>query len=216
MGRLRLGRPLRRLSARRDLPLRGLPLKGSALRMLPLRRLRWPLLRTPLGLLRRSCRTLRRSASPGHLRCGSQRPPRPRLRRRRSILPRRLGSLRLLRWLRWRRTLGPGRNGLGRPVDIERRLAGGRSLPVRPGTAVGPKCEIGTVARHHHRNVGHSLRPQLDDPRLKLGIDAPEQWADIEIEQRAVGIHYAASLRPRRQRIERALLERLHHIWARA
>src|SRR6185437_6436521 len=72
LGRLRLGRPLRRLSAR-DLPLRGLPLKGSALRVLPLRRLRWPLLRTPFGLLR-SCRTLRRSASPGHLRCEPKAP----------------------------------------------------------------------------------------------------------------------------------------------
>jgi hypothetical protein len=203
---LRVGRPLRRLSLR-DLPLRGLPLRGSAMSGLPLRRLRWPLLRTPLGLLRRRSRlTLRRSAGPGRLRCGSRRPSRPRLRRRRSILPGRLGSLWLLRRLRRRRTLRPRRNGIGRPFDIEWRPARGRRL------CAGPERKIGIVGGHHHWNVGHGLRPQLDDPCLKLGIDTPEQRTDVEIEQRAIGIHHAAGFGPRRQRIKRALLERLHHV----
>jgi hypothetical protein len=60
--------------------------------------------------------------------------------------------------------------------------------------------------------IGHRLRLKLDDPRFELGIDAPQERADIEIENGAIGIHHAAGLGPRRQRIERPLLERLHHL----
>ena len=56
---------------------------------------------------------------------------------------------------------------------------------------------------------------KLDDPRLELRIDAPEQRPHIEIEQRAIGVDHPAGLGPRRQRVERALLERLHHLDAR-
>src|SRR5207244_4088033 len=40
--------------------------------------------------------------------------------------------------------------------------------------------------------------------------------ADVEIADRAIGIHHPAGLGPRRQGIERALLERLYHVGARA
>ena len=76
----------------------------------------------------------------------------------------------------------------------------------------GGEAEIPVLARHHHRNVGHRLRLELDNARFKLGVDAPQQRTHVEIEQRAIGIDHAAGLGPGRQRIERALLERLHHV----
>jgi hypothetical protein len=72
------------------------------------------------------------------------------------------------------------------------------------------------VGRRHHWNVGHCFWPKLDNAGFELRIDASEQGTDIEIEQRAISVHHAAGLGPRRQRIERALLERLHDIGARA
>jgi hypothetical protein len=76
------------------------------------------------------------------------------------------------------------------------------------------EAEIPALGRHHDGKVGKRFRLELHDPRLELRIDAPEQRPDIEIEQRAIGIHDAAGLGPRRQRIKRSLLERLHHVGA--
>jgi hypothetical protein len=116
-----------------------------------------------------------------------------------------------------RRTLRPGRDWIGRPFDIERRLARWRGLLIRPECIVGPESKIRRIiGRRHDRNGRHGLWPELDDARFELSVNAPKQWTDIEIEQRAVGVHDAASLGPRRQRIESALLERLHHVGTRA
>jgi hypothetical protein len=66
--------------------------------------------------------------------------------------------------------------------------------------------------RRHDGNIRHGFWPQLDDTGFKLRVDAPEQRARVEIEQRAIGVDHAAGLRPRRQRINRALFERLDHL----
>jgi hypothetical protein len=109
----------------------------------------------------------------------------------------------------------PGRNRIRSPFNVERRPAQGRGL--RGDCLIARlEREIGIVGRRHDRDVGHCLRPELDDASFELRIDAPEQGADVEIEQRAIGIHHAAGLGPRRQGIERALLKRLHHVGARA
>ena len=140
---------------------------------------------------------------------------RARRRLRPSILLRggglRLGMLRPLRMLRrrGRRLSRLGRRGGERVVGPVRRLEV-RHRPHRPLVGLEPK--IDGLGRRHDRNVGDRLRPELDDSRLDLRIDAPEQRPDVEIEHRAIAVDHAAGLGPWRQRIERALLERLHHL----
>src|SRR6185437_5999120 len=72
--------------------------------------------------------------------------------------------------------------------------------------------EIARLGPSHDGNVGDRLWPKLDDPRLDLRIDAAQQRTDIEIEHRAIAVDDPAGLGPRRQRVERALLERLNHL----
>jgi hypothetical protein len=212
-------RLLGRSRSRWRLSLRASPLWRGPLRRLPLRR---PWLRTSLGLLRRWRRLpLWRSVRPGGLRRRRLRRRRrgslrPGLRSLRGILPRRLWRLRLRRRRRLRTALRSGRNRIRRPFDIERRSACRRRLLVGLERIVGTEGEIGMVGRRHHWNVGHCFWPKLDNAGFELRIDASEQGTDIEIEQRAISVHHAAGLGPRRQRIERALLERLHHVGARA
>ena len=111
---------------------------------------------------------------------------------------------------RRRRVLGTGWKRIWSPLDVERRRAGRRS------GLVALEREIRIFRRRHDRNIWHRLWPELDNSRFELGVDAPEQRTDVQIEQRAVSIHDAAGLCPRRQRIERTLLERLHHVDMRA
>ena len=64
----------------------------------------------------------------------------------------------------------------------------------------------------HDGDIRHSLRPKFNDSGFKLSVDAPKQRARVEIEHRAVSVDDAARLRPRRQRIKRALLKCLDHL----
>jgi hypothetical protein len=73
---------------------------------------------------------------------------------------------------------------------------------------------LDVVGGRHEGNVGHGLRLEPDHARVDLGIDAPQQRPHIKVEKRPVGRHYAIGLGPRRQGIERALLQRLHHLGA--
>jgi hypothetical protein len=92
----------------------------------------------------------------------------------------------------------------GRPGNIE---GTGR----RARHVAGTEAEIVGIARRHRGDIGHGLRLKLDDPRFELSIDPPQKRADVEIEHRAVGVDDPARLRPWGERMERALLERLHH-----
>ena len=176
------------------LPLRlGLPLRLWILpRSLGRRLTAGPGLRLALRLLRVRPRRLRLRLRvlPGRLR----------LRRRRGR-PVRPGIIALRRHLLARR----------RPGNVER--VGRRRAP-GIGRRKGIILRVGR--RRHHRHVGHRFRLQLDDPRFELCVDAPEQRPHIEIEQRAIGVHHPAGLGPGRQRVKRALLERLHDIGTRA
>jgi hypothetical protein len=74
---------------------------------------------------------------------------------------------------------------------------------------------LDVVRRRHEGHVRHRFRREPDDAGVDLGIDAPQERPHIEIEQGAVGRNHAVGLGPWRQGIERALLERLHHLRAR-
>jgi hypothetical protein len=80
------------------------------------------------------------------------------------------------------------------------------------GGVAGREAEISRLGRRHDGYVRHRLGLELDNPRLELRIDAPQERADIEIEERAIVIHDAAGLGPGRQRKERPMLKRLHHV----
>jgi hypothetical protein len=107
----------------------------------------------------------------------------------------RLGLRRLLLLLR------------GRPGNIE-------GIRRRTCGAAGREAELVGVWRRHRGDIEHRLRLELDDPRLELSVDAPQQRAHVEIKHRAIGIDDPAGLGPGRQRMERALLERLHDVGA--
>jgi len=62
------------------------------------------------------------------------------------------------------------------------------------------------VWRRHDGHVGHGFRREPDNASVDLGIDAPKQRSDVEIEQGAVGRDNAIGLRPWWKRIEGALL----------
>ena len=197
-----------------------LRLRSLGLRRARLRRTLRLALRLPLWLgltlrLRVRPRRLRRrlAAGPGLRLLLRMLRIRPRmllgLRLRLSVLPRRL-RLR-------RRGSRPVRPGI--PLRRRSRLRGRRPGNVervrrrcRPGIGRRERVILRFRRRRHHRHVGHLFRLELDDPRLELRIDAPEQRPHIEIEQRAIGVHHAAGLGPRRQCIKRALLERLHDV----
>lgn len=169
-------------------------------------RLTLGLLTRPRGVLRHRLLAgprLRRGLRVG-LRRLSARPLR--LRRTLRVLPRRMRGTARLRpgILRLRRLLR------GRPRNVERI---GR---VGPGIIAGGKAIVACLGRRHHRHVGHLFRLQLDDAGFELRVDAPQQRSHIKIEQRAIGIHHATRLGPRRQCIERTLLERLHHVGSRS
>ena len=104
----------------------------------------------------------------------------------------------------------PGRNRIRSPFNVERRPAQGRGL--RGDCLIARlEREIGIVGRCHDRDVGHCLRPELDDASFELRIDAPEQGADVEIEQRAVRADQELSA----SRLRRSLRENagngIHH-----
>jgi hypothetical protein len=65
---------------------------------------------------------------------------------------------------------------------------------------------LDVVGGRHEGNVGHGLGLEPDYAGVDLGIDAPQERPNIEVEKRAVGRHHAVGLWPRRQGIERALL----------
>jgi hypothetical protein len=85
---------------------------------------------------------------------------------------------------------------------------------------VGLERDIeGTARRSGLRRWGGSslncgVRILRRRTRLDLGINAPQQRPDVEIEQEAVGIDHSARLRPWRQSVERTLFQRLHYFGA--
>jgi hypothetical protein len=175
-------------------------------------RLRRPPIRRGLGRYRSRCG----SVGPKSLRHGLL--PRPSLRLRWPRLDLRPGILGLREgcgvgsaclwrggrcrvWPRHLRLLCGGR----RPRDIER-------IGCSACGTSGREAEISGIARRHGRDFGHGLRLKFHDACFELGVDPPEERANIEIEQGAIGIDHPAGLGPRRQRIEHALLEGLHNL----
>ena len=125
-------------------------------------------------------------------------------------------KLRALRLARSRPT--PVRRSLRRPRRGWRRLArqhGGGLCGLRLGLGRLPlKLGLDVVGGRHERDIGHGLRLEPDHACIDLGIDAPQERPNIEVEKRPVSRHHAIGLRPRRQGIERALLQRLDHLGA--
>jgi hypothetical protein len=141
-------------------------------------------------------------------------------------LPLRL-SLRAHLWTLWRlgsRRRPPIGRRLWRPLLRRSRLArldgeglGGRRAGLRWLRLVVAFDVLGgyhVLGGCHERHVRHRFRLETDDACVDLGIDAPEQRPHVEIEQGPVGRDHAICLGPRRQGIERALLQRLHHLRA--
>jgi hypothetical protein len=197
-----------RLELRLTLGLRSLGLLGARLR------------RAPVGRRLGHWLAHRGRIRPGGLR--RRLVARPGLRTRLRRLRIRPGVLWLRRWRgAWPRRLRQGRRLGLRPRFLRRRRLRrrwpGNIQRIRSGrTRGGPwrVAEIPALGRQHDGNVGKRFWLEFHDPRLELRVDAPKQGTDIEIEQCAIGIHDAAGLGPGRQRIERSLLERLHHIGA--
>ena len=67
----------------------------------------------------------------------------------------------------------------------------------------------GARRRHHDRHVLDGLRTEFHHAGLKLRVDSTEQRTRIQIKQRAIGADDPACLRPGRQGIDSALLQRL-------
>jgi hypothetical protein len=147
---------------------------------------------------------------------------------RRRLLLRLLGERLPLRlslgahlWTLWRlgsRRRPPIGRRLWRPLLRRSWLArlhgeglGGRRASLR---WLGLVVALDVLGGRHERHVRHRFRLEPDDACVDLGIDAPEQRPHVEIEQGPVGRDHAVCLGPRRQGIERALLQRLHHLRA--
>jgi hypothetical protein len=110
-------------------------------------------------------------------------------------------------------TIRPRRWRLRRRGLAQGRLRRGLRLPCRrlPQTVAGAEPSI--VPRlGHDGDIRHGFRPELDNSRFELRVDAPQQRAGVEIEQRTVGVHHTAGLGPGRQGVDGALLERLDNL----